>query len=179
LKTELDQNPVGRNQAARQPSCGAVFLPGPIASFIAQGMADHSQIEAVLDERHIVANQAFAHKDAEAYKNVFGVDLRYSQADGATIDRVRLMKDVRAQFKRLDRAESSFTRESLEVDGGEVRETLLQIAIAEASAFGFLRRIWRVERRGHYTWVIEDRQWKIVRVQVLSEKAEGRWKIGR
>ncbi len=88
------------------------------------------------------------------------------------------MKQVKTQFERLDHPTSEFTRESLAVVDGEVQATLVQVASAEARAFGILRRLWRVERRGLYTWAIEDGEWKIKRVHVLSESMRGRWKFG-
>lgn len=115
----------------------------------------------------------------KAYQNLFSGDLQYSQRDGVTIDRSRLMQDVKAQFKSLGYAQSRFDREKLDVDGDQVTETLNQIATMEASAFGFLRRVWRVQRQGHYTWAVEDGQWKIVRIRVLSETVGSRWKLGR
>ena len=141
-------------------------------------MATGIPIEEVLDERHAAANTAFANRDAAAYERLFGNDLEYVQADGTAIDRARLMKDVKAQLRKLDRAASSFVREKLTVDGHEVSEALRQIATVETLAFGFIRRIWRVERNGLYTWAMEDGRWKIVRVQVLNETLNGRWKIG-
>ena len=90
------------------------------------------------------------------------------------------MRDVEAQFKRLDRVQTSFTREAIAADGAEVSETLFQSARAETSAFGVFRRIWSIERRGRYKWRMEDGHWKIVSVEVLREEVRGsRISIGR
>ena len=142
-------------------------------------MLNGSDLIAALDERHLAASRAFAAKDIGAYQALFGENLQYSPVDGKVIDRERLMRDVRVQFKTLQQAQSRFAREDLIVVGEEVEETLHQIAVAEAAAFGFVRRLWRIERRGRYTWAMEDGQWRIVRVSVSSEKVEGRWKFGR
>lgn len=142
-------------------------------------MDDDLPIEATLDRRHEAARAAFAARDLDAYRDLFTGDCRYRQADGRVIDRAALMRDVAAQFRRLDRAETHFTREDLAVDGGEVTETLVQTATAEVSAFGLLRRIWQLRRHARYAWAIEDGVWKIARVDVLSEEVKGRWRLGR
>jgi len=142
-------------------------------------MESASQIEDALDERHAAASAAFAQRDITAYQALFSSDLQYTQHDGITIDRSRLMQHVATQFARLNHAESDFVREALEIENGQVTETLLQIATVRASAFGFLWRTWRVERHGLYTWAVEDGEWRIVRVRVLSETVAGRWKLGR
>jgi hypothetical protein len=138
-----------------------------------------SAIEQALDRRHAAAQIAFANKDIAAYHDLFGVTLRYRQIDGVTIDRAQLMRDVGTQFRKIMRAESHFTREALHVAGDDVRETLRQTAIVEIPAFGFLRRIWRIERRGDYTWAREAGIWRIVRVDVLSEDVGSRLRWGR
>ena len=89
------------------------------------------------------------------------------------------MTDVKAQFDRLDCTESRYTREALEGEGTEAAETLVQIVHARASALGILHRIWRLERRGRYIWSMEDGQWKILNVHVLSEEVHSSWKLGR
>ena len=142
-------------------------------------MMNHSEIEAALDERHAAAKIAFGNKDTNAYRSLFSDDLQYVQSDGIMIDKVHLMQSVKTQFTRLSRADSSFAREQLSIDWPKVSETLLQLVIAEASAFYLLRRIWRIERRGIYTWALEDRQWKIASVEVLSENVDSSWKIAR
>ena len=138
-----------------------------------------SQIEAALDGRHAAANAAFARRDITAYQALFSSNLQYIQRNGITIDRRRLMQDVETQFSRLRHTESDFVREALDVDGGQVTETLLQTATVKASALGFLWRTWCVQRHGLYTWAMEGGQWRIVRVRVLSETVESQWKLGR
>ena len=139
-----------------------------------------SPIEAALDARHDAAQAAFARRDLEAYAALFHPDLVYSLPDGTNIGREALMRDVRAQFARLDRASSTFTRERLDVDdAGAATETLTQSVVAEASAFGLLRRIWRIERRGDYRWVADGGDWKIAHVRLSRETSEARWTFGR
>jgi hypothetical protein len=143
------------------------------------GVMTNAEIAAALDSRHAAANAAFVNKDIATYEDLFGRDLQYRQVNGTTIDRLHLMRDVQRQFALFRRADSHFVRENLQSDAEGVRETLLQTAIAEVVAFGFLRRVWRVERRGCYTWAIEDGKWKIVRVDVLDETVRGSLKLGR
>jgi len=153
----------------------------PISAFRVTNleMTERSAIEAALDARHADAAAAWASRDLGAYCALFSAGLQYRQTDGQVIDRARLMRDVKAQFDRLDFAESRYTREALVAEGAEATETLLQTILARASAFGILHRSWRIERRGRYDWSIEDGQWKILRVRVLSEEVRGSWRLGR
>ncbi|WP_442679898.1 hypothetical protein ACSBM8_01425 [Sphingomonas sp. ASY06-1R] len=137
-----------------------------------------SAIEQALDRRHATAQRAFAERDIAAYRDMFGSALQYRQIDGVTIDRTRLMRDVAAQFAKIRRAESRFTRERLDVAGDDVRETLIQTAVVEVAAFGFLRRVWQIERRGDYVWAMEEGDWRIVRVTILEEDVRGRFRLG-
>ena len=93
------------------------------------------------------------------------------------VSKSQLMRDVKAQFRTLDRAESNFVRQGLCVEGGNVSEGLIQQAICEASAFGVLRRTWSLERCGQYTWPMEDGQWRITYVRVSHEHVGSRWKL--
>ena len=131
-----------------------------------------------LDARHEEGRAAFHDRDADAYSDLFSASLRYEQHDGEIIGRSKLMSDVQAQFRRMDRAGSSFTREHLSVEGGLVSETLVQNAFCEASEFGVLRRRWDLRRQGLYSWAMEDGQWRIVHVRVLDEQLRNRWKLG-
>jgi hypothetical protein len=143
-------------------------------------MGDQAEIETALDERHTAARIAFARRDINAYTDVFCAGLEYRQADGIVIGRSRLMRDVATQFKRLSKVDFSFRREEIEVSDGAATETVTQIVSAEASAFGFVRRLWRVSRRGRYTWLMRDGVWKIAGVHILSEEVlSGGWRFGR
>lgn len=83
-----------------------------------------SEIEAALDARHAEARTAFLKRDPDAYEDLFAHDLIYRRHDGETLDRARLMQDVRDQFRKLDRADSQFVRETLVVNDMEAAETL-------------------------------------------------------
>ena len=154
-------------------------LPSGSRLSILQIVENEADIPAILDERHEAVRQAFLGRNLEAYRAAFSAGLSYRQADGRVIDRDRLMRDVAAQFRRLDWAESRSVREALAVEGAEVTETVRQTALGEVSAFGLVGRTWQVDRRARWTWAIENGVWTIVRVEVLSETVRGGWRFGR
>jgi hypothetical protein len=128
-----------------------------------------NSIEKELDRRHAEAKRAFARKDISAYREIFSPSLAYCQPDGRVISRDTLMRDVAVQFRRLDSAESVFVREDLSMTSGDVKETLIQEAAAEATLFGFVHRRWKINRRGTYTWTKQEGRWVIKQVEVFSE----------
>ena len=136
------------------------------------------EITAALDARHAAAAAAFSNRDIAAYRDIFSAQLRYEPNGGSVIDRSRLMDDVQAQFRKMGRAGSNFVREDLTVEGDHVCETLIQKAWFEASAFVLVRRRWHLERRGRYTWMVEDGRWRILHVRVLDEHIRSTWTIG-
>jgi hypothetical protein len=138
---------------------------------------DEVELAAAVDSRHADARAAFNARNIEAYRDLFSEDLRYERTDGKVIDKSQLMRDVQAQFRRVNRADSSFVRHDLVVDDGNVSETLIQHAVVEASAFRFVRRTWSLERRGRYTWALEDGQWRIIQVTVADEHVRSSWKL--
>ncbi len=138
---------------------------------------DEIGITTALDARHAQAQAAFTNRDIEAYREIFSAEGRYEQKDGIVLDQSRLMRDVRAQFQKMDRAESRFVREKLVLDGEQVSETLIQNASFEVSLFGLVRRRWDLERRGVYTWVMEDGRWRISHVRILDEHLRGTWRM--
>jgi hypothetical protein len=142
-------------------------------------VANEADISAILDERHALIREAFMRRDLAAYRAMFSASLRYRQADGRVIDREQLMRDVVAQFGRLDRAETNSVREALAVDGAEYTETVRQTGRATASAFGFIHRSWQVDRHARWTWANEGGAWNVVRVEVLHERVRGSWRFGR
>jgi len=85
------------------------------------------------------------------------------------IGRDQLTKHVRTQLSMLDSAETSFTREKLEVVDNEATEVLRQIAIVTTRHFAILRRTWNIERLGKYVWRDTDQGWRIKEVEVLKE----------
>ncbi len=132
-------------------------------------MQQTNAIERDLDERHAEAQAAFLRRDIAAYCEMFSPTLAYQQLNGQVIGRDQLMRDVAAQFRQLSSVESSFTREALHVTDSEVTEALMQTATAEATAFGFIHRRWKLNRRATYCWTKRQEMWTIERVTVHSE----------
>lgn len=146
-------------------------------------MTSESEVSAVgaeLDAAHERARRAYAARDFAAYLGTFHMDLEYRQADGRTIGREQLARDVRAQLERVHAAASEFRRERLEVraDGATAVEEGEQRARFEVRALGVVRREWVVRRRGRYEWVRSAVGWQIRRVEVLEEEVQSRVRFG-
>ncbi len=141
-------------------------------------MTGPESVAAELDERHRAANRAYAARDLAAYGAMFSPTLVYRQADGRTIDRDRLMRHVAGQFRSLSRAESSYARQAIRIDGDTATETLTQTATGTATAFGFIHRSWSVTRQGDYRWIRPQGLWIIDSVIVHAEtSAPTGWRL--
>jgi len=141
-------------------------------------LAPRDSVERELDERHAAAQDAFARRDLEAYRAMFSASLRYRRVDGEVIDRHHLMRDVAGQFRRFSSVRSSFVREQLTVTGNEVVETVDQSAVMDEAVFWVVRRCWRVDRRGEYSWTKSHGVWVIEKVTVLKENVTPNWHLG-
>ena len=130
-------------------------------------------IEDELDSAHQSAQAHFRNRDVSAYIDMFAPDLVYKQANGAEIGREQLRRDVAAQLSRMVSSDSSYTRESLCLEGDDAVEHLLQTASATVRVFGVFRRSWKVQRSGRYFWRKMPTGWKIRRVEVLDERIGG------
>jgi hypothetical protein len=138
-----------------------------------------SQIIAELDAMHDRARDAFARRDIAAYRYLMAPNLKYRQADGQIIGRDRLMRDVGAQFRRLNRFQSSFSRQQIDIREDLASETLIQSGSVAASAFFIVHRSWDFMRKGRYTWRKSQGRWWIEEVEVLEEQVvRGRVKFG-
>jgi hypothetical protein len=98
-------------------------------------LESRDSVERELEERHAVAQDAFARRDLEGYRAMFSASLHYRRADGELIDCQRLMRDVASQFRRFNAVRSSFVREQLTVIGSEVIETVVQSATMDVTVF--------------------------------------------
>ena len=142
-------------------------------------MGAASQILAELDAMHDLARNAFACRDLAAYRDLMAPDLRYRQADGRTIDRDQLMRDVAAQFRRLNRFRSSFSREHIEIGEDRATETLTQSGSVGTSAFLVVHRTWDFTAKSRYIWRKSEGRWWIEEVEVLEEQVSpGRFHFG-
>jgi len=126
-----------------------------------------------IDEAHHTAQTAFQARNLKGYMAAFTLDLAYKQLDGTTIGRDALRKDVARQFDRVSAVSSQFARESFQANGTEVSEALRQSVWFATTAFGILHRVWRLERRGLYTWRRGSQGWQIAAVEVFSERLVG------
>lgn len=129
------------------------------------------EVARALDARHDAARDAFLRRDLAAYGDFFTADLDYEQPDDRVmVRREAHLRDVARQFRRTRMVGNSYTREALEMQGGEAVETLAQMALVTTSAFGLLHREWRLDRRAIYTWRQEDGAWRIRRVRILENR---------
>jgi hypothetical protein len=135
-------------------------------------MATESVVSTDLDAAHERARRAYAARDVASYMDTFHSELEYRQHDGRTIGRDQLAGDVRAQLQRVNAATSTFRRTALatSADWASATEDGEQCATFEVRAFGILRRVWSVQRRGRYEWIRGGDGWQIRRVEILDEK---------
>ena len=132
--------------------------------------ANRDRLAAKLDAVHKRAKEAFVAKDLAAYMTVFSPELEYIQANGQSIDRSQLSRDVQLQMTAATSMDGSYDRKSLDVEGDEATELLIQSAWVETRAFFFFRRRWNVSRTGRYHWANTLEGWKIAKVEVLEEQ---------
>jgi hypothetical protein len=132
-------------------------------------MSENTIVGAELDALHLRAKARYRARDVSAYVGVFAPGLIYKQPDGRVIGRDQLARDVGSQLESVEAVDTSYVRESLQVDGDRATELLTQTASVTTRHFFFFKRIWRLTRRGRYTWVRLPDGWKIQEVDVLSE----------
>jgi hypothetical protein len=129
------------------------------------------ELTAELDAAHQRARVAFMARDGAAYMAMFSPQLEYKRADGQTINRDQLARDVQSQMAGLTSAGSSYKRLGLVVEGECVIETLVQDAFLETVVFFIFKRRWTIQRTGRYHWTKTQDGWRIVKVEVLKETA--------
>ncbi len=132
-------------------------------------MPETTIVGAELDAVHLRARESYRAKDVTAYMGVFAPSLKYKQPDGRVIGRDQLARDVESQLRSVDAVDTSYVRESLQIDGDRATELLTQTASVTTRHFWFFKRIWRLTRRGRYTWVRLHDGWTIQEVDVLTE----------
>jgi hypothetical protein len=133
-----------------------------------------------LEELHRRARAAYLARDLKSYMELFSPDLRYHQANGRTIGRDQLARDVDSQFRRVSAIDAAFRTDRVETDSEGVIETGTQWGWIATSAFGFLHRLWRLQRRGQNRWRQAEGGWIIVEVTVLQESVVGNgFQLGR
>ncbi len=141
-------------------------------------MPNADEIASELDAMHRRAKLALEQKDLAAYGDLFAPELAYCQPNGRVIGRDQLMRDVATQFRRLSWVSSSFVRESIEPGDDRAIELLVQTGFALATAFFFIHRIWKLDRRGRYYWKKVGGRWQIDRAEVIEERVSGSLHFG-
>jgi hypothetical protein len=130
---------------------------------------NNKEIESALDQAHANAQYALNARDLDRYMAGFSRNLAYKQLNGKTIAWQQLRRDVADQFARMSKADSKFVRERIEYKGTDIIEYVTQIATAEERIFFVFKRVWRIHRRGIYTWSNINAKWVISKVEILEE----------
>jgi hypothetical protein len=124
-------------------------------------------------ERHEASRRLYLARDLEGYMAFFAPDLIYRRAGGESLTLAQLTRDVADQFRRFNSANWTSRSESEERDGDRIIEIVSQSGTFGVTAFGILRREWKLERRARYTWKVYEGRWRIAEVQVLEETLTG------
>ena len=141
--------------------------PAPLVA-----MLDPVELGKDLDAVHSRARACYQAKDLGGFMALYAADLRYKQPDGITIGWDQLAHDVSAQFMTVDRAETTYVRESLVVGDDTATETLQQTASIVTRHWIIFRRTWHLSRRGRYIWKRTREGWKVHVVEILSETVQ-------
>jgi ketosteroid isomerase-like protein len=132
--------------------------------------SDLDVLASELDEVHAAALRAFRARDLNKYRSFFTEDLRYVQPNGEPIGLTQLMRDVADQLSRFKEVASDFSRESLAINNdGTVTQIVQQHVEYSMRVFFIFTKMWRMKRRGKYTYRKTDGGWQVCRVEVLSE----------
>jgi hypothetical protein len=121
-------------------------------------------------ERHEESRRRYRARDLQGYMSFFAPDLSYRQANGQTVNFAQLSAQVATQLRNMSAADWTARVDSEERDGDRITETVTQNGTYVATAFGFLHRTWRFERRAKYTWKVHEGAWRIASVEVVEER---------
>ena len=105
-----------------------------------------------IDKMHLSANTALKNKDIKGYLEIFSDDLRYTQANGKTIDKRTLAHDIDKYFTRIIQHNSRYERKKFLIENNVVIETLIQHASVRIKVFLFFSKSFSIEREGIYKW---------------------------
>ena len=131
--------------------------------------AHFNAIVSELDALTAAALLAFERKDAMGAMSVYADDLEYTQANGKTITRLQLLKDVRNQLHTISSFKSTSHREITEVVGDSLTEISTQHATIEVKVFVLFRKNWNLYRRCKRWWRQTKAGWRIYKVEVIEE----------
>ena len=138
-----------------------------------------AEVLASLDHRHRESYAAFDKRDLAVYMDLFSAGLTWRGVDGRLIDFETLKRQVAHQFARgVERLSSSYSRDAVSADEAEIIETLTQTARIRLSAFAVVRREMTLERRGSYRWSFTAGVWRVVAVEIASERfSSHKWRL--
>ena len=122
-----------------------------------------------LDALTSAALLAFERKDAMGAMSIYADDLEYTQANGKTITRLQLLKDVRNQLHMISTCKSTSHREITEIIGESLTEISTQHATIEVKVFVLFRKNWNLFRRCKRWWRQTESGWRIYKVEVIEE----------
>jgi len=129
-----------------------------------------NEVAGELDRLHSSAKEAYAARDISSYQEYFTADLVYIQADGKSIGREQLMRDISKQIKQHKAVDSTMNRESIEInDDGTITQVVQHRGSYSVSVFYLFTKKWKLERKGVYTYRKTENGWRICSVEVLSE----------
>ena len=123
-----------------------------------------------IDVAHNDANIALQNRKFDSYISHFGDDLQYKQADGKTIGKEQLVKNIKNYFNRIVNFSGHYERKEFTIENDKVVERIIQHSKVSLRIFIFFLKNWTIEREGIYEWKKTDSLWKIIKVEILSEK---------
>jgi hypothetical protein len=128
-----------------------------------------TEIIPEIDYEHTLSNRFLKNKDSFLYTAMFAENLEYTQQNGKTIGKKQITKDTQKYFDRIIEADSSYERIDSEFKNEIFIERLIQKSEITIRVFLFFSKKWKLEREGIYHWQQIGAEWKIIKVQVLSE----------
>jgi hypothetical protein len=112
----------------------------------------------------------FSNDSFDRYMDFFSEGLQYKQLNRKTIDKIKLTKDTRNYFDRIQKFSSRYERKDFKIEGQRIIETLIQQASVSIRVFIFFSKNWKVEREGLYELEKINDSWKIVKVEIINER---------
>ncbi len=128
------------------------------------------EVEIIVDNLHIKANQDIKNKNLDEYMSIFSDDLNYTQLNGKTINKKRLIHDQRNYWSRILEVNSKYERLDCKFEHDLFTENLTQIGTVWIRVCIFFRKKWTYRRKGKYVWRQINGHWKICQVEILEEK---------
>ncbi len=122
-----------------------------------------------IDITHESANMALKNKNFTFYLDHFSENLEYTQANGLTITKKQLSRDIKIYFSRIKNYNSTYQRLNHSFENNCFTEKLIQEANVSIRIFIFLSKKWTIQREGIYKWIKVNGTWKIENIVILKE----------